>query len=454
MTHSMADDGTGDFDQSGSCLRCLAMDSKGIQVSAAPDSDLIDIVYQEHFKSPEFVVVHLRDARNLLYAIHGLNGNKALSKAAILLAAASLESNLTYLSSVALGFIKARPNLFSKAHVNFARGVEEEIDDNGKLVTRKRKQSFDERLRIVPQLLARALGRQYELPTRGVIARKLQRTIERRDAIIHPKWDRYIKDIGWWEAAEAVDAVELYLNSVRVCLHPYLIGYVSNLFTIKGSTKDDVGVGHRTYGKRGPKGRISTMAEVGIVQVLIEEWTEAMFVCMLALDQGTDEESEGSMLTRSALVLLYAMLDAQLAVISQWKLREMPSSFREEEALFLNEAAIGVGHDGEVWTESDQHPFKKRIKAIPVVLARCCENGTFSVNLSDQWGRDLLDGYAMRSAVMHSTPEQPMPVVSKPELRRSARAIRSYLEALALGLPNTFKYIRIFLEDFDRFVSE
>jgi hypothetical protein len=76
----------------------------------------------------------------------------------------------------------------------------------------------------------------------------MRRTIARRDAIVHPTWNRYVSMVGWWEAAEAVDAVELYLNSVRASVHPYLIGYTHMLWTIKGPTKHDMGIGHRTFG--------------------------------------------------------------------------------------------------------------------------------------------------------------------------------------------------------------
>jgi hypothetical protein len=37
------------------------------------------------------------------------------------------------------------------------------------------------------------------------------------------------------EAAQAVDAVELYLNSVQRQLHPYLVGYFGALFTVRGT---------------------------------------------------------------------------------------------------------------------------------------------------------------------------------------------------------------------------
>lgn len=426
---------------------------KQLDESPTADADLQAIVYEEHMKNVEFVLVHLRDARNLLFAIPDLSNNRAFSKATILLAGAALESNLTYLSGIALGFIGARPTRYSKPHADFLRGFTEAIDENGRSVKRKLNRSLLDRIKIVPQLLARGIGRKYQIENRSVTSRKLLRTIERRDAIVHPKWDRYVDAVGWFEAAEAVDAIELYLDSIRICLHPYLVGYAWNLVTIKGSSKDDVGVGHRTQGRKRSQHQFSTVPIVGLSEVLLREWCDAMLMVMVALSQNTDHESQGSMLTRSALVLVYAMLDAQLSIISQWKIRQLPQSFKEEEMLFLNEAAVGVGHDGEIWLDSEDHPFKKRIRAIPALLARCCEGEEFKIDLSGKWGADLLEGYALRCSVMHSTPGHPMAVVSKDELKRGTQAVRAYLTCLAEQLPKTFGILQPMLRDADRFIQ-
>jgi len=104
------------------------------------------------------------------------------------------------------------------------------------------------------------------------------------------------------------------------------------------------------------------MREHRLVDVLLTEWLDAIFMTEIAFVHDTEGDSNGSMLTRAALVLLYAMVDAQLAIVSQWKMHENPSAFQEAEKLFLSEVAMGVGHDGEIWVDGDQHPFKKRIK--------------------------------------------------------------------------------------------
>src|SRR5262249_23241588 len=134
----------------------------------------------------------------------------------------------------------------------------------------------------------------------------------------HPRWERYVESVGWWEAAEAVDAVELYLQSVHQCLQRYVLGYTFMLLTIKGPTKDDVGIGHPTFGKSGPKRKPSRMEDVGVIAVLTGEWTDSALMTMTALTQGCDVDSDGSMLTRAAIVMLYAMVDAQLSVVSEW----------------------------------------------------------------------------------------------------------------------------------------
>jgi hypothetical protein len=382
-----------------------------------------------------------------LYSIPDLRDNRALAKATILLATAALESNLAYLAGIALRYIEARPNKFVKPHADFVRGVEMTIDDNGRLIEKKTHETLIRRMQVVPGLLARAIDRQFVLPGRSAAARKMHRTIDRRDAIVHPTWDRYITAAGWWEAAEAVDAVELYLDAVRQSLHPYLVGYTHMLWTIKGPTKDDLGIGHRTFGKRGPVRAISTMAEKGIVEVMSTEWLDSMFMTQIALGHKCEADSEGSMLTRAAIVLLYAMLDAQLAVVSQWRMRELPAAFTETEMLFLNEAAVGIGHDGEVWIDSDQHPFKKRVKAIPAVLARCVDRKDFLVDLGKTWGQALLNGHVLRSQVMHSSPGSILPRVSKDELRSSCEAVQTYFREIATSIPKSFGHMRVFLND-------
>jgi hypothetical protein len=419
------------------------------------DDELVEVASQEYTQNIDLVGIHLRDARNILYALNedGLKDERALSKAAILLAAAALESNLAYISRIALGFAEKRPDKYVGPQLDYLRGITEKVDDRGQLVKSRLRQPLAERLSVVPTLLAKSIDREFKLADDGATSKKLRRMIDRRDAIAHPRWDKYVADTGRWEAAEAIDSVELYLDAVRDCMHPYLIGYLTMLLTIRGPSKDDVGVGYRTYGKRGPNRKIATMEEVGIREVVVNEWIDSLMLAHLAFVHGTEKDSEGSMLTRVALIMLYAMLDAQLAVVAQWRMRESPDSFREAEVLYLNEVAVGVGHDGEVWLEDDNHSFKSRIKAIPAILSRRIDQKEYVINIGTKWGENLLTGYTLRNGVMHSGFSGPMPRISKDELRVSANAIRSYFEDLANHAPVCFGHMAGLLGQADKFLA-
>jgi hypothetical protein len=416
------------------------------------DNELVEVVFEEFERNIDLVGIHLRDARNMLYGAHEAHDDKLLSKATLLLAAAALESNLIYLSGVALRMAERRNDSLAPPQIRYLRGTDELIDENGRIVQVQARQSLGERLQVVPSLLARVVKRTYQLRTRSAPFTKLQRTIARRDAIVHPRWDRYVAHLGWWEAAEAIDAVELYLDSVSKALHPYLVGYFHVLYTIPGHDHHEVAVGHRTLGKKGPKRKVSTMAEVGIPEVLSREWVDSLALIHLALAHDCEGDSDGSMLTRSALVLLYSMLDAELSVVAQWRMRDKGDSFEEAEILFLNEFAVGVGHDGEVWVGDDHQSFKKRIKAIPAILARRVDGKEEVVDLGKEWGRDLIEGQALRNRVMHSAFGESMARVSKQELIRSAKAVVAYFEELSVKLPLTFQHMKVLLER--KFVSD
>jgi hypothetical protein len=411
------------------------------------DNELVEIVSQEYQRNIDLVAIHLRDARNILYSGRDLVDRSALGKAALILAAAALESNLVYLSGVAIRIAERNPDRLSPPQIRYLSGTERVIDDNGKIVQRLLRLSLRERLQIVPSLLARGIGRTFQLRRKSAPFKKLLRMIERRDAIIHPRWDKYLAQVGWWEAAEAIDAVELYLDSIAKTLHPYMVGYFYTLNTIPGNDHHEVAVGYRTHGKRGPERKIITMEEVGITEVLVSEWSDSLFLINLALGHGCEGDSGGSMFTRAALVSLYAMLDAQLSVVAQWRMHEKPDAFEESEILFLNEYAVGVGHDGEVWIGEDHQSFKRRIKATPVVLSRRIEGKEGSIDLGREWGRDLLEGQDLRNKVMHSAFGEPLPRVTKQELVRSAKAVFAYFEELTVKLPITFKHIDLLLKN-------
>jgi len=160
------------------------------------DEELVQIVFEEFKNNIDLAGVHLRDARNILPSLKPLKELAVLSKATILLACAALESNLAYLSKVAIRFAQKRPQLFVSAQVDYLYGVQEVVDERGQIVKRPIKQSLLERLEVVPSLLARAIKREYKLPVDSSPFKKLLRTIERRDAIVHPRWDKYVAHSG------------------------------------------------------------------------------------------------------------------------------------------------------------------------------------------------------------------------------------------------------------------
>jgi hypothetical protein len=223
------------------------------------------------------------------------------------------------------------------------------------------------------------------------------------------------------------------------------------LYTIPGSDHHEVAVGYRTFGKRGPKRRTLTMNDPGLLEVGVGEWGDSYLLITIALSHGCEGDSQGSMLTRAALVVLYAMLDAQLSVMAQWRLQENIERFLEAEVLFLNEWASGIRHDGELWFAEDHQSFKKRIKAVPAILARRVEGKQLRVDLGREWGKDLLEGKTLRDRVMHSGFGQPLSRVTKEELIRSAKAVFAYFEDLVSKSPVTFDYLGVFLKDKPRF---
>jgi len=412
------------------------------------DQELLRISGERFERATNLTMLHLRDARLLL---PDTRNNRILAKACIVLASAALESNLSYLSDLGVAFADARPELFAVAQREFLLGRRTIVDDEGRVVEKRLKQTLEERLSIVPTLLGRAAGRPYELPVRSAAIRKLRATLGRRDAIIHPRWDRYLREAGWFESAEAVDAVELYLQSIHLQLHPYLAQYFVLLGTLPPGwhKHDGTDVGYRTRGQRNLAVPLSKMTDFEIREVIVQEWFDAVFLTRLALTNGVEGDSEGSMLTRAALILLYAMVDAQLSIISQWKMSEHPANFLPAEVNFLSEIAVGVGHDGEALVEEDHHAFKQRIIAVPRILARRVENAEVRPNLGGVWGEELLRGHSLRNELVHPAQDRDMPRITIPELLGIAKAVKQYFKELATIAPQNFDLYERLLDSFD-----
>jgi hypothetical protein len=132
------------------------------------------------------------------------------------------------------------------------------------------------------------------------------------------------------------------------------------------------------------------------------------------------------------------MLDAELAIAAQWQIAEDRTRFEEAEVNFLNEVAIGIGHDGEVTVQEDRQSFKQRIISIPRVLARRAEGRDVQINLGKRWGEQLLQGHEVRNKLIHLPVGESVPRVSLTELLEVAGAVRSYFAELSSVVPQVF----------------
>jgi hypothetical protein len=399
------------------------------------DEELINICGDLAATSVDRIFRHLRDAREA----HRHADEPMFARIAVILAAASLESNLSHLTARALAIAAARPALYSREQLEYLRGIKTVITERGALKEVPLKQSLEERLQLVPDLLARAFGRRYVLPAQSAAIRKMRRTIELRDAIIHPRWDRYVPAVTEDEAAQAIDAIELYLESIQQQLHPYLVGYISALMTIRGWDKHDVAVGHRTAGKRVQKSAFKKMLDEGIATVIAKEWFGIVMICSFALESGTDRGEEGSLLTRAAIVLLFAGLDAQLSIVAQWHLHDPGTQFEPVERLFLEENIVQLGQDGEIEVIEDRQAFKQRIVAVPTILARRVEGKEIKLDIGTTWGEQLQKSYLLRNQVVHAPPDKPLARVSHDELYDACLAVQHYITALTEVAPITFE---------------
>ena len=406
------------------------------------DEELIQITGDLAKGSVDRIFRHLRDAREA-----GRHADDPMfARITAILAAASLESNLSHLTARALAIAEARPTMYSREQMEYLRGIKTVVTERGTLKEVPMRQGLEERLQLVPDLLARAFGRRYELPSTSPAIRKLHRTIELRDAIIHPRWDRYVPVITADEAAQAIDAVELYLESVQKQLHPYLVGYMPALMTIRGWDKHDVGIGHRTEGKRVRKSEFKAMLDDGLPEVITTEWFNIVMICRFALESGTDAGEPGSLLTRAALVLLFAGLDAQLSIVAQWRLHDPAIAFDPAERLFLEENIVQLDRDGDVEVVEDRQAFKHRIIAVPTILARRIEGSEINLDIGTPWGEQLQKSYLLRNQVVHAPPNKPLAQISHDELYDACLAVQQYLAAVAKLAPKVFELQVMLLE--------
>jgi hypothetical protein len=402
--------------------------------------DLIEESYAHFARNLDSIIIHLRDARNILVAVTDDSGTRSLAKSAILLASASVEANLASMSDLGVTLAEKHGGL-APIQIDYLRGVQEVIDDRGNPQTRPLRQSLESRLRTIPALLGHIFGIEFHFPDDAEGAEKLRRLVAYRDAIVHPRWQRYLFNIGWQEAALAVDAAEWYLEIVSTAMSPYL-GYYKRLLHDMPNADETVSgpVGQRVREIKPSDQAFTTMAAAGFLNVATKEWLDSVFMTTFALGSQCEGDSHGSMLTRAALVILYSMLDGQLALNAQSHVYSEHSDFSQSEILFLTETAVEIDVDGAVLIDETHEQFKKRLIGIPRVLCRRVRGEDVSISLGDAMGEALIRYKDLRDAVMHSRVGAPLPRVTKAELSAAGDAVREYFKRLASACPYLFKF--------------
>jgi hypothetical protein len=402
--------------------------------------ELIEESYAYFAQSLDSIIIHLRDARNILDAVSDDDSTRSLAKSVVLLASASVEANLAFMSDLGAKLAEKHGSL-APIQIDYLRGVQEFIDDQGNPRTRPLRQSLESRLRAVPALLAHVFGVEFHFPEDADGAEKLRHLIAYRDAIVHPRWQRYLRDIGWQAAALAVDAAEWYLDAVSTAMAPYLGFYKRFLHDMPNFDGTFSGpVGNRVAKIKPLDESLTTMMAVGFINVVTREWQDSVLMTEFALDSHCEGDSEGSMLTRAALVILYSMLEGQLALNAQTHVYSDRTEFSQSEILFLTETALDIDIDGAVVVDESQEQFKKRVVGIPRVLSHRVRGEDVSISLVDNMGAALIRYKDLRDAVMHSRVGSPIPRVTKAELNAAVEAVREYFKRLAIACPYLFRF--------------
>ena len=377
---------------------------------------------------------------NILAALTDHDTGRALAKSVVLLASASVEANLASLSHLG-AMLAEKYERLATPQIDYLRGTQEFVDDQGNLRTRPLRQSLEDKLRIVPVLLSQVFRVEFHYPGDTDGAEKLRHLITYRDAIVHPRWQRYLYDVGWQEAALAVDAAEWYLDTVSTGLAPYLGFYKGLLYCMPNFDGSLSGpMGRRVTKLKSLDQSFTTMSAVGFMGVVTREWFDSVLMTEFALDSQCEGDSEGSMLTRAGLVVLYGMLDGQLALNAQAHLYSGRAEFSQSEILFLTETALELDATGAVIVDESPEQFKKRVIGIPRVLCRRVLGEDVSISLGDEMGAGLIRYKELRDAVMHPRAGSPLPRVSKAELFAASDAVREYFRRLASASPYLFKF--------------
>jgi len=146
---------------------------------------------------------------------------------------------------------------------------------------------LSDRLLIVPKLLGKVLGREFTMPASEPIGDRLRFAIEKRDALIHPSWDRY-PEVGIEDAADAIYGGLEYLETSGSSFHPFLMGYMTFLSSYFPLVADLVGDQPLP-----PRFRVLERREE-LVAALAGEWVDAHTMFDVANVHGTQATRRGA----------------------------------------------------------------------------------------------------------------------------------------------------------------
>jgi hypothetical protein len=389
----------------------------------------------EIYKQNAYLVgMHLRDAVNVLSTMRSIPTSARpdlLARACILFAAAGLETNLSYFCTLALAISEAVPagSIYKEPETEYLRAVRTTFSKDANLSDEKQAQPLSDRLLRVPKLLGKAFGREFAMAPGEPIGDRLDVLIEKRDALIHPSWDRY-PEVGLEDAADAIYGVLDYLETVRQQFHPFLIGYMTLLSAYFPLVTDLVGDQPLPLP---PRFRVLESREE-LMAALAGEWVDAHTMFDIANVHGTEGDSEGSMLTRAALVSVYSMVMAHVSLLGKMAVVLNPGLFSEKEINFLNEKDYQWSDEGELILDTAKQTFKVRATVAMTLIAKKVSPNALAFQEGVTWFQRMFKEYLpMRNRVMHSKFGETTARVTKPELREAFEAIRSYAAHVALA---------------------
>src|SRR5438105_1374984 len=107
------------------------------------DGQLLEAAGEKASQNAELMFMHLRDARELL---RNSREDRIIAKAAMVISCAALEANLAHFTSIGEHFQNVRPGTYGTPQLEYLRGIESFVDENGDVRTRKMKQSLEDRM--------------------------------------------------------------------------------------------------------------------------------------------------------------------------------------------------------------------------------------------------------------------------------------------------------------------